>query len=146
MVFFAVIFNKADFYEEFSSVVEFVAEKCYNKLLTGFTYHQNVLGPNPTPILNGEIIVRDYVIMLLIWNLIIMLIYGVDKMQAKIGGRRIRETTLLVCAFLFGGVGAMFGMILFNHKTSKIKFRTLVPTATVLGLVEIYLFARTLPL
>ena len=83
-------------------------------------------------------------IMLLIWNIIVMLFYGVDKMRAKAGGRRIRETTLLVSAFCFGGIGAMFGMILFNHKTSKIKFRILVPFATVIELAELFLYVRTI--
>ena len=87
---------------------------------------------------------NNNVIMLLIWNTIVMLVYAVDKMQAKAGGRRIRETTLLVIAFCFGGIGAMFGMILFNHKTSKIKFRILVPLAAILGLAELFLYVRTI--
>ena len=27
----------------------------------------------------------------------------------------------------FGGAGALFGMVVFNHKTSKMKFRIFVP-------------------
>ena len=77
----------------------------------------------------------NYVIILLVWNMIVMLIYGVDKMQAKIGGSRISELSLLICAFLFGGCGAMFGMILFHHKTSKTKFRILVPIAAVVVMI-----------
>jgi len=86
--------------------------------------------------------VSNYVITLLIWNLIVMLIYGVDKMQAKAGGRRISEISLLLGAFCFGGLGAMFGMVLFNHKTSKIKFRMLVPFAAAFGLAEIFLYLK----
>lgn len=86
----------------------------------------------------------NYVIILLIWNIIVMFIYGIDKMQAKRDGRRISEKALLLCAFLLGGYGAMFGMVLFNHKTSKIKFRMLVPTAMALCMTAIYFLLRIL--
>ena len=80
---------------------------------------------------------------LLIWNIFVMLLYGFDKMQAKKRGRRVSESTLLLCSFLLGGCGAMFGMILFNHKTSKMKFRLLVP-ATIVLIAVIYYLARNL--
>ena len=87
---------------------------------------------------------RNYLIILLIWNIIVMFVYGVDKIQAKRGARRISERTLLLCSFLLGGYGAMFGMILFNHKTSKIEFRILVPIAVVVGMMVIYLAEKNL--
>ncbi len=71
-----------------------------------------------------------------------MLIYGIDKLRAKMRASRISEMSLLVCAFLLGGVGAMFGMILFNHKTSKTKFRILVPLSAVLCMTAIGLLVR----
>ena len=71
-----------------------------------------------------------------------MLIYGFDKSRAIRGGRRIREATLILCAFIFGGAGAMFGMVLFNHKTSKTKFRVLVPLAVVTEIAAIYWLQR----
>ena len=76
---------------------------------------------------------------ILIWNIVVMLIYGIDKMLAKAHKRRISEASLLICAFLMGGLGAMFGMVLFNHKTSKIKFRILVPLAILFGVLVVYL-------
>ena len=85
---------------------------------------------------------NNYLIILLAWNIIVMLTYGIDKVKAKRGTRRIREATLLLIAFLFGGIGAMFGMILFNHKTSKIKFRILVPLAVVFSITLEYLFRK----
>lgn len=75
---------------------------------------------------------NNFEIMLLIWNIVVMLVYGTDKMLAKAHKRRISEMTLLTCAFLIGGWGAIFGMVLFNHKTSKTKFRILVPLAVLL--------------
>ena len=77
---------------------------------------------------------NNYLIVLLVWNIIVMLTYGIDKIKAKRGARRISEATLVLIAFLFGGIGAMFGMVLFNHKTSKIKFRLLIPLAVVFSI------------
>ena len=74
-------------------------------------------------------------IIFLIWNIIVALIYGIDKMLAKAHKRRIRELTLLLCAFAMGGLGAMFGMVLFNHKTSKMKFRIFVPLAIIIQVI-----------
>ncbi len=76
----------------------------------------------------------NFVIVLLIWNVIVMIIYGLDKLKAKKGRSRISEAVLLLCAFFLGGYGAMFGMVMFNHKTSKIKFRILVPLEAVASL------------
>lgn len=72
---------------------------------------------------------------LLIWNVFVMLVYGIDKGKAMAGAFRISEAALISLAYIFGSVGAMFGMILFNHKTSKIKFRLLVPLAVLLHAV-----------
>lgn len=82
---------------------------------------------------------KNCFIILIIWNIIVMFIYGVDKFLAKAHKRRISEATLLSCAFLFGGCGAIFGMVLFNHKTSKMKFRFTVPTVCLIELLVVYL-------
>lgn len=82
--------------------------------------------------------VSHYMIILFVWNIIVMFIYGYDKMLAKMRKRRISERTLLTCAFLVGGVGAMFGMLFFNHKTSKMKFRILVPIAVFISVAAIF--------
>ena len=80
----------------------------------------------------------NFLIILSAWNVIVMLVYGLDKILAKTKSRRISELSLLLCAFLFGGCGAMFGMVLFNHKTSKIKFRILVPMSFAIGAAAVY--------
>ena len=58
-----------------------------------------------------------------IWNLIVFSLYGYDKLCAINGYDRISEFTLLFLAFAFGGVGALLGMVLWRHKTLKIKFK-----------------------
>ena len=82
---------------------------------------------------------NKFVIIFSIWNVIVMLVYGIDKLKAKMGAKRISEKALLLCAVLLGGWGAILAMVLFNHKTSKIKFRILVPAAAVVCAVVIYL-------
>mgnify|MGYP005822268357 CR=1 FL=1 len=52
--------------------------------------------------------------------------YGLDKLLAVRQGRRISEHALLLAA-LAGAPGALAGMVVFHHKTSKTKFRTVVP-------------------
>ena len=76
-------------------------------------------------------------IALLVWNLVVFILYGVDKAKAKRGSRRIPEKTLLWCAFLLGGVGGMAGMLVFRHKTRHTKFRILLPLALILTLAAV---------
>ncbi len=69
----------------------------------------------------------------IIWNIIVFLLYGVDKHKAKAGAWRIPEKTLLLCALFFGAVGALFGMKVFRHKTKHMKFKLLVPLLVILN-------------
>lgn len=68
-------------------------------------------------------------ILWLIWNVITFLMMGIDKWKAKHNKRRISEKTLLISAFLMGAVGSGAGMLVFHHKTRKLKFKILVPAA-----------------
>ena len=81
-----------------------------------------------------------------VWNIIVFFMYGIDKLKAKRSKWRINENALIVSAFLFGGIGAALGMIVFNHKTSKTKFRILVPIAVIAGiavLIAVYMYSKT---
>ncbi len=69
----------------------------------------------------------------LLWNLAVMVIYGVDKKKAEKDKWRIKEKTLILLAFCFGGIGALTGMYIFRHKTTKPKFTVLVPVAIVVN-------------
>ena len=83
---------------------------------------------------------------ILVWNLIVFLLYGTDKGRAKTGNRRISEKTLLLTAFLMGGVGAFLGMVLFRHKTKHWKFKILLPLFVVLNIVAAAAIYYVLPL
>jgi uncharacterized membrane protein YsdA (DUF1294 family) len=58
-------------------------------------------------------------------NFFAVAIFGIDKLKSKRNSWRIPELRLLLVAF-FGPFGAFAGMLLFRHKTRKIKF-LLVP-------------------
>jgi uncharacterized membrane protein YsdA (DUF1294 family) len=60
-------------------------------------------------------------VLLVIVNGISLTVFGIDKLKSKSGGWRIPESELLLIAF-FGPFGAYAGMLLFRHKTRKIKF------------------------
>ena len=68
-------------------------------------------------------------------NLVAFLAFGIDKILAENGERRIAETTLLQLA-LFGGIGGAYaGRALFNHKTRKQPFSNQLHTIAVLQMV-----------
>ena len=80
----------------------------------------------------------DIYVPLLIWNVVTMFVYGLDKLFARNQMRRISEKTLLSLAFLMGGAGAMFGMVVFNHKTSKPRFRFHVPLFVLINIAVLF--------
>jgi len=76
-------------------------------------------------------------VFLVIVNIIALTFFGVDKLKSKRGGWRIPELRLLLVA-LFGPFGAYAGMLLFHHKTRKVKF-ILVP---IFLFIHVYLIAH----
>jgi len=52
-------------------------------------------------------------------NFINFLLFAYDKFQAKRGGWRIPERSLLGLTLFGGGIGGLVGMLLFRHKTRK---------------------------
>ena len=71
------------------------------------------------------------------WNLIVFLVYGIDKLKAKKEKWRIPEKTLLLMALCLGGTGALIGMGVFHHKTQHKSFSIGVPLMTLLNYVII---------
>ena len=69
-----------------------------------------------------------------VWSLLALVLFGWDKLMAKLDRRRIPEATLWAAAILGGGVGATVGMRLFHHKTKKGFFHIGLPLLAVLQL------------
>jgi len=60
-------------------------------------------------------------------NIVVFLVYGIDKWKAKRGNRRISEATLLFLAVVGGSIGAWLGMRVWHHKTLHKKFKFGLP-------------------
>jgi len=69
--------------------------------------------------------ISPLIAILVVVNIISLVLFGVDKLKSMSGGWRIPEANLLLVA-LCGPFGAYAAMLLFRHKTRKIKF-LLVP-------------------
>ena len=65
---------------------------------------------------------RILLIYLAVVNILTIIVFGVDKMNAKSNRQRVRIVTLLGLAFIGGSVGALIGMYGFHHKTKKAYF------------------------
>ncbi len=69
-------------------------------------------------------VVAFVLVFLFLANLIAFAAFAHDKSQARMGGWRVSESTLLTLAFLGGSVGALLGQRILRHKTRKEPFRT----------------------
>jgi hypothetical protein len=70
----------------------------------------------------------------LLINVLVCILYGIDKWKAVHHRWRIPESTLMLSA-VFGVFGAFIGMHWFHHKTHKPKFYIGVPVIFVLELL-----------
>ncbi|MDC7289902.1 DUF1294 domain-containing protein [Blautia schinkii] len=76
-------------------------------------------------------------------NLITFCVYGLDKAKARKNKWRVPESRLLVLTAVGGSFGALFGMLVFHHKTKKWKFRVAVPIFLVVHiLIATYIIIR----
>lgn len=71
-------------------------------------------------------------------NLLAFVLCGIDKYQAKRGQWRIPEWRLIHMALFGGGVGALFGMYVWRHKTQHKLFVIGVPLLVILHFVFLY--------
>ena len=79
----------------------------------------------------------------LIVNLLAFVLFGVDKYKAKRGQWRISEWRLMLLSLFGGGVGALFGMYVWRHKTQHKLFVIGVPLLVILHFALLYyLFLR----
>ena len=81
------------------------------------------------------------ILVLIIWNIVVFGMYGMDKRKARHGKRRISENTLLTAAALMGGLGAMLGVFAIRHKTRHAKFTKGVPLLLLLNIAIVIAIA-----
>ena len=81
---------------------------------------------------------RILLIYLAVVNTLTIIVFGVDKMNAKSNRQRARIVTLLGLAFIGGSVGALIGMYGFHHKTKKAYFTVGVPLILLMQVVVLF--------
>jgi uncharacterized membrane protein YsdA (DUF1294 family) len=85
-------------------------------------------------------VIKYFVIYLLVINIVTFLVMGIDKWKAKRGSWRIQESALFTFVIFGGGIGGILGMIIFHHKTKKIKFQIGFPLILILEIIGIVYF------
>lgn len=73
----------------------------------------------------------------IIINVIEFILMGLDKFFSIKKIYRIPEIVLLVIPFLGGSIGGIIGMVLFRHKTKKIKFKILFIMSLIVNILYI---------
>lgn len=68
-------------------------------------------------------------------NIIAFIIMGIDKYKAQRHKWRISETSIFVVGLIGGGLGVLFGMGFFHHKTKHLKFTLGIPIEVILNIV-----------
>ena len=81
---------------------------------------------------------RILLIYLAVVNILTIIVFGVDKMNAKSNRQRVRIVTLLGLAFIGGSVGALIGMYGFHHKTKEAYFTVGVPLILLMQVVVLF--------
>lgn len=82
---------------------------------------------------------KDLLILVLIINLIVFIVVGIDKYKAIKNLYRISEKNLLFLGF-FAPLAFLIGMVCFKHKIRKVKFVLLIPLFAIFHLYLIYKF------
>lgn len=75
---------------------------------------------------------RYVLLALAVLTAITVCLFGYDKWQARRGGRRVPESTLLLASFLCGGVGGWLAIALWRHKSRKRSFQVKLALVTAL--------------
>lgn len=73
----------------------------------------------------------------IIINVIEFILMGLDKFFSIKKMYRIPEIVLLVIPFFGGSIGGIIGMVLFRHKTKKIKFKILFIMSLIVNILYI---------
>lgn len=75
-------------------------------------------------------------------NLVLFMMMGFDKWQAKRGKSRVPEIKLFAVSIAGGGIGGFLGMVAWHHKIRKAKFYFVFFATT---FIHIYFLYKYLP-
>ena len=71
---------------------------------------------------------------LIVMSVVAAIVTVFDKISAKLGGRRVPETTLMTLAALGGSAAMLAVMLLIRHKTRHPKFMLGIPLIIIIQL------------
>ena len=72
---------------------------------------------------------------LIVINLVAIILMYIDKQKAKKHQWRISEDTLIGVSIIGGGIGALWGMHVFRHKTKHFSFKFVVILSAFIWLI-----------
>ncbi|OXB01252.1 hypothetical protein B0A75_06695 [Flavobacterium oncorhynchi] len=75
-------------------------------------------------------------------NIIVFILAGYDKYQARKNKQRVPENTLFLLEAIGGTIGLLTAMLIFRHKTSKISFIIKFSIIFILQALLIYLIVN----
>jgi uncharacterized membrane protein YsdA (DUF1294 family) len=81
---------------------------------------------------------NSIVIVLLILNVSGFILVALDKYKAKNRLWRIPERTFFLLSILGGSIGVYAGLLVFNHKTRRWYFMSIIPLIITAQLVAVY--------
>ncbi len=81
----------------------------------------------------------EYLFYLFFINSLAFFLYCNDKHRAVYGKWRIPEFLLFILALAGGAFGAMFGMLMFRHKTEKPLFKIGVPVILIVECIVLFM-------
>ncbi|MCX9024887.1 MAG: DUF1294 domain-containing protein [Candidatus Methanoperedens sp.] len=93
-------------------------------------------------------LIIELIILFTLLQILPFLIYGIDKLFARLGLFRIPEKVLLATTFIFGILGSIAAMMIFKHKTRKTSFRhnfAVIAFLRIIVLVSLGLILMNIP-
>lgn len=87
--------------------------------------------------MGGEQVFLETVLYLIGVNILEFFLMFIDKRKAEKDKWRISESTLFIFALGGGSIGGILGMVLFRHKTKKLKFTIGFPLILILEIIMV---------
>lgn len=84
---------------------------------------------------NSIFTIKNFIIYLIMINIIAFLAMWIDKRKAEKGKWRTKESTLLILALMGGSIGALIGMYVWHHKTQKARFFVGIPMMLIMHIL-----------